>query len=1717
MSAMPKLNQIVIRRQCEDSSMYLVVELPSLNTLKCADLLCMHGGPVDFSVTDVVVFNPTVVNVFHTGSPLALERILLPSHGNTYVFYVHQRYPSEGDVLLLQGSLVIGNAATMRRLLDKADTDTLGDRCLYTVPADKVGTYAFQVIPRGVLFDKIASKGPSPSLCRYPEKKKEGPRPAIVVCGPAHGGKSTFIKNLEPAVLGHGLGIWEAHGLWPCDNVATTRDMLLFSGHEPVAIVFVVSSCDAQHLTIQKAMTAIAAALGVSLLEVCGRAWVAINVFQRQPTPLRAKELCREGDYVTRAGTLKHHRVQSVGDDYIVVSKETVPGVADIGGDIGLEWPEYNMYHAECDAAAERNKMLPSSQYCPRFTKGNWKAALNGHEEDFRPALLRSSLDGMVRDVTQNSPLPHPRLVVKPAALTVTDVIITITSLHPFVERVFAELDPTDMCNAFTAYLRGAHTCAMMVTKNDTTLCDMCSTNGAPLNIFREAPAGIGIDSVADIASRGVYQMSTWAASEGAGYTAYPKGVDFLGAYHFHPCGQLVKVSMTPRSPVSGKWRIDMASVQVTLVQLEKGGPCPVFWPKANDWHHYFYQAWLLNLFVSRHTKLDAEDRCMWSALPLTEKHVVHPPMVEVTWEQAVRDQLTECLHGDPVATHIMEDLLSGNRAPGSLIRGLPGVGKSYLSANIICALGLATSEKELMQWTPPLGKFVAGQYHGDVSAAFSALLTRPRCVTGLCVNLLDEMDITAQRKDCDEQVAQWLTGFTKDVKAPNFHMLCTSNNDRGIVGAILSRFGGRKYSAGCLSLTRIVDFLKLRHQGRSGEHCFCTHAKKLKPSVTFPECCQLAAEMALGLPTRAFSQTVGDIRKHHVDMGGILPDLSLDGMTLVDVATIQEAEISEAGHILSSFLVSAATHTKNTKVPILTGRVTCFVSRSKDIFVDVEVFTPLVDVRIGCHTVRQGSGLTHMRNYQIKHLRELYWALMELMRKLDGTCLQYVTDEFVDYVLGAQSIDDADEKLGTAIRLIRDFCSQTSRTACVVIFPMSKFVLSAGASDTSEGNAKLQGALQKFVGAEGLFLPNHASRVCVALSTSTVEVNTLYSKSHCAPSAMMDLMLQTDAAAYTCVTCAKHVDQPGEKGCLHVPDRSLELRCWAKEVEKTVKHANTPYTTKVGSVTSMKNIHSVKVVGCTSTDCSPWKGTCHWVGPPDGKRDDKDFIKRQETRCEVTEFEMVERSLPVPYLDAARNKKKYSDLRMCCGHNCNMDVLSGSGDGDMYCPFAEHTKPSLAKYRVPPEVRSARPCDRCVPSAPSCHYCGRLIPKETAHKLYMDQSDRMYLLSDGQLHAAVNSKIFNVRPERKFMLSFDSSAPPYYVGDPLIIRRIVESGGDFFIEEKSGQFKHISEHVAMCYRVDLAAYDHLDNVTTTLKFVNVESCSVEAFRIMCANEDCPCDAVPLNGYGVHCSDACSKGKPCSNSVHKNRRILQPHQTGGLIDEDLPSTATPEQLCTAVSLQKSWLRSLSVGTTRTTPCFIKAEDFTPAVWDSLSGLVKMALYGCRGVDLRFCQDLARNCPYVHNVTLQNSLDVSDDAVIHILRNLKLVTLDISSCGNITDGLFRQMERIPPTQLDSLRHISLSGCKKVTSVDVLQRCTSLETVDFSNTEIQTLDFSATWINLKSLNVTSTPVTDAGMVHVAKLTALTSLECGCTNLTDASIKEIAQKCPQLQLLT
>jgi hypothetical protein len=711
------------------------------------------------------------------------------------------------------------------------------------------------------------------------------------------------------------------------------------------------------------------------------------------------------------------------------------------------------------------------------------------------------------------------------------------------------------------------------------------------------------------------------------------------------------------------------------------------------------------------------------------------------SWPDVVRKDIAGC--NIQIANLVLDHLFATARSrpgTGHLFRGLPGTGKTTVASKIIDALGLtylpepsSVEEREgfkvemtikRQQHQVDVGRMVGNPYVGDASAAFNALFDRAYGVCGVWIVNFDEVDLTATRdKENREQVGKWLDRFTDANKPRGLHILSSTNNDRLIVGAIRSR-----YSGGRIVVVPVAKYSQLWRTFES----FCAN-RTTHPFMTLSERvldAPTVARMALGLASRDIFVKEGSAKSKHEAMGNVFATGQQECWTPVEIALNPVRErMSDQAKILRDFLMASVANSQR----IITGRVVICVREVNSVIVEVECFPrpsafPLQGTAYS-HTVQAGS-LT--RSYELQSLKEAYAIFQDVAVFIDAHHYQYVSSEFIDYIVGAVETSDRDEKYSVAFELIRSFC--VAPGSSVIVIPMT--LLGISVDDTTVA-PQLHLAAASVFDAAGHFVCATEPRAsisgdpdqrkmnfCVLVAANDNELRLVEGKST-PPFRRSSRMavLWASPTTFTCALCGRDEVDVNATGCFHQPeDGAPFLKCRLIRKQKVPEWDKQQYYLRQLVTERSKDIQKVRIVGCgcegslidfftlplaTEEHKGPMLTKCQNGSSHESA---KCKVLREVSKDVATEEALATVALGLAEEDSAT---------VLCRYHC----IISSGDKYKYDCAARHVRPDEDHFYVPPLERRIPPCKDCNHLAPTCAVCGRLIPNSpTRNRLFMSE-----------------------------------------------------------------------------------------------------------------------------------------------------------------------------------------------------------------------------------------------------------------------------------------------------------------------------------------------------------------------------------------------------------
>jgi hypothetical protein len=204
-----------------------------------------------------------------------------------------------------------------------------------------------------------------------------------------------------------------------------------------------------------------------------------------------------------------------------------------------------------------------------------------------------------------------------------------------------------------------------------------------------------------------------------------------------------------------------------------------------------------------------------------------------------------------------------------------------------------------------------------------------------------------------------------------------------------------------------------------------------------------------------------------------------------------------------------------------------------------------------------------------------------------------------------------------------------------------------------------------------------------------------------------------------------------------------------------------------------------------------------------------------------------------------------------------------------------------------------------------------------------------------------------------------------------------------------------------------------------------------------------------------------------------------------------------------------------------------------SVLSSFSALEDLRLTDCRNVDDSVFHSLRH--PSLRSLDLSGTA-VSGSGLLTFRMCSQLTSLNLSGCTRCDDTSLRSLESLPTLQTLLLRDCRrlngdflrfLAGTTRLEKLDLtrcigldskllafIKVCPSIESLVLEGVSCVRDDAAyALWTlpQLATLSVASTPLTDAGLVLLARCTALTRLDIsGCMAITDAAGSSIATLC-------
>ncbi len=141
-----------------------------------------------------------------------------------------------------------------------------------------------------------------------------------------------------------------------------------------------------------------------------------------------------------------------------------------------------------------------------------------------------------------------------------------------------------------------------------------------------------------------------------------------------------------------------------------------------------------------------------------------------------------------------------------------------------------------------------------------------------------------------------------------------------------------------------------------------------------------------------------------------------------------------------------------------------------------------------------------------------------------------------------------------------------------------------------------------------------------------------------------------------------------------------------------------------------------------------------------------------------------------------------------------------------------------------------------------------------------------------------------------------------------------------------------------------------------------------------------------------------------------------------------------------------------------------------------------------------------------HLDLSNS-NITDDDLARIVKEykngLKLISLNLSNCTNITNAGLKHLKGLALTQLN------LSGCRTISNAGLEHlKGLALTQLNLSKCDITNAGLAhLATLPLTQLNLSyCRQITDTGFAHLAKLTSLTQLNLGWCEITDAGLAHL-----------
>jgi hypothetical protein len=941
----------------------------------------------------------------------------------------------------------------------------------------------------------------------------------------------------------------------------------------------------------------------------------------------------------------------------------------------------------------------------------------------------------------------------------------------PMVVTVFERFRLQDAGPAFEAFLKRQHACfkfccpEVVAEKLHNPTAAKPVIPMFPLQMHSKAKpqqGGLGGGGTA-AAHQGQYQQQHFGPG-GAGYVAFPRGRDVLGEYDFAPCGRLVDIYLEVLNPNGPLNPVEVTVEEVRLVMhdasqhepLRFGEPATDASPAAR-----YYNAWLLAKFAHLYAPQLGNPL---AHLPVDDQVPLPGGAVK-----RYRDLVCEAVSGIPTARAIVKDLLQNNRSffPGHLIAGLPGMGKTFACTRAARALGVvlpthghAGASHLFHCFEVQVGRLLGGPYKGDRAAQFSALFSRPLGITGAALMLINEVDLAIVGSSGDttnaEAFSKWLTEFDHPVMPTNMHLLCTTNNHLSIPGNIKSRFSGRIMFQRGMRHSEYRDFFTRSDHEVSPMVCASLNA-------TPPNCCDRAADLALGLSRRSLEagleSTLEKVEELHRELGNTFLTSSQVQRTSCDLVKIAP-RVSAAARNLAAFLRTAICLQRKSAVAFITGRLlvlTKEIAGVPYVLVDLELHpVSAADLQLWCaepnnpFVLRESTGFSSFP-FHLGSKEEFYWALHEVARcsVLDATCVYSLQEAFCGNVVGVDVAAglSQDDLFGKAFTLLRTFCVECA--PCVLVVPASHLRISKGS-----GEAQNPHAASALTGCEGAPLFSRCDKLAKELSIVVIMCSTCdevcYLQQAAAfvdSKAMRTLLNITAETEYTCAVCGKaRITDATECNCLHRPlPGALEVMVAVRRRAKRWTRKFQKYPQFLGAETSEQvKIRNVEAAcgGCVfitqpqgpttrafaDTTCplaavvtlNPSERSFFagfFSSSTDLVKSRTELIKERHVNTDVSYEEEVDEEVDavIPLREALEGMDTgVVSAVVQCESACQTNLLALAGPGQLCCA-TRHMRPSLTAYSVVPAADRCPACRTAmVVSFALCASCGALIPHAT-------------------------------------------------------------------------------------------------------------------------------------------------------------------------------------------------------------------------------------------------------------------------------------------------------------------------------------------------------------------------------------------------------------------